>query len=226
MRFWDPRCRVGREQGESITVRFRIAGAVVAAVLTATSLTACRTNVGFAATIDGKRYTESDVTDYLTPKAQPVSEQSSDGAKTDVPTRSFVVETLIIDKLFHKVLAGLPGGAPDASALNSIRQQGLQGSTVAKVTRSAGIRGFTPAFEDLWVRTRVAQQYLTTAQQQGVDVRPILQKLKFRVSVNPRYGTWDASTFSLNSGAGAGTPAFLNLRKPHSPAPAAATGGN
>lgn len=183
-------------------------GGVLAAVLALVSLTACRTNVGYAATIDGTRYSESDISDYLTPAAQPVSGANGSG---QVPTRAFVVETLIYNKLFERVLGKLPGGAPSESTLKQVRDQALAGSSVADVLRQAGIRGYTGDFTTLWLRTQIYSQVLQLAQQRGVDLRSVVTDLKFPVSVNPRYGTWDSKNLAFDGSAGAGAPPFLTL---------------
>lgn len=199
------------------------AGAV--AVLAATSLTACRTNVGYAATIDGTRYSESDISDYLTPDAAPVARQDSAGAQVEAPVRSFVLETIISEKLLAKVASQLPGGTPSDAVMAQLRATVLQGSSLTKAVRAAGIRGYTMSFNNILVRRVVFSQYLQAASQQGINVDAVLQKVPFRVSVSPRYGEWDAKNRTFDGAAGAGAPAFLTLQSPPKTPPAASSTG-
>lgn len=192
-------------------MRARILAAAAVAVVAATTLTACRTNVGYAATIEGKRYSESDISDYLTPDAQPITRQDETGAQSAVPSRSFVVETLITEALLKKVANRLPGGAPSSAVLARLRASALGGKSVESVVTGAGIKGYTTAFDNLLVRRVVYSQYLQAASQQGVDVQGAVTKVPFSVSVNPRYGTWDSARRAFDSSVGAGAPAFLKL---------------
>lgn len=194
-------------------------GAAAVAVLAAATLSACRTNVGNAATIDGHRVSESDVGSYLTPKAQAVAEQDSSGGSLNVPARSFVLETIIVDRLLARIVDALPGDPPTKGALAKIRQQGLAGSSESAVAKKSGVIGFTAAFNTVWVHSKILNTVLGNAQQQGgIDVRTLAAKTRFPVSVNPRYGTWDRATFSLLSGSDAGLPDFLKLQPSHPPA--------
>lgn len=195
-------------------------GAAVCVVLGATTLGACRTNVGVAATVDGHRFSESDVGDYLTPQAKPVTEQNG---TIQVPARSFVLETLIVDRLLIKIVDALPGNPPSQGTLAQVTQRGLNGSSMSKVAEAAGIKGYTAAFDKVWVRTKVYNTVLGQAQQANVDVRAAVAKLRFPVSVNPRYGTWDKSRFSLSSGRDAGLPDFLKLQPSSSASPTGTT---
>ena len=63
MRFWTDTADV---PGEPILVRARKLTALAAAVLAVAGLSACRSNVGAAAVVDGHRISESDVHTYLT----------------------------------------------------------------------------------------------------------------------------------------------------------------
>jgi hypothetical protein len=206
-------------------VRLRTLSAAIAATLVVAGLAGCRTNVGTAAIVDGHRISESHVNAYITPKAQPVPLQtSSNGGTVQVAPRSYVIENLIDDQLLVALLRLTPGGIPSASDIAKITSQGLNGKSPAQVAQSAKIIGFTQSFYQLWVHNRVLGLVLSDYANRGVNVSALVKKLRFPVSVSPRYGSWDAKNLSLASGAGAGLPSFLVLQP--TPAPAAAGAAN
>jgi hypothetical protein len=186
--------------------------AAAAAVLAAASLSGCRTNVGMAATVDGHRISETDVNQFITAKAKPVQEQDSGGASITIAPRPFVLETLIDVRLLAKLLAGTPNGKPTESQIATATAKGLNGSTPRKVAEGAGLHGYTAAFYEQWVRSRVLGTVLNNEVQQGLDVRKVIAKVPFPVSVNPRYGTWDKTNLHLASDATAGLPGFVKLQ--------------
>ena len=119
----------------------------------------------------------------------------------------------------------LPGGTPSAAVLARLRTSVLQGSSVSKAVSAAGIRGYTASFDDVLVRRVVFSQYLQAASQQGIDVDTLVQKVPFSVSVNPRYGVWDAKSRTFDGASGSGAPAFLTLQPKSAASSAAATTG-
>lgn len=200
-------------------MRLRTLSAAAVALLAVASLSGCRTNVGIAATVDGHRITESDVNNYVTAKSKPVAVQASSGGRLDIAPRAYVLETLIDLRLLPKLLRLLPGGAPTEGQLAQTTTRALNGSTPQKVAeRAGGLHGFTKDFDEKWVRRQILGSSIAAAQQKGVDLRPIVAKLHFPVSVNPRYGDWNKTTFNLASDPGAGLPGFLDLQ----PTPAVA----
>jgi hypothetical protein len=190
-------------------VRLRTLGAVAAMVLVAAGLAGCRTNVGVAATIDGQRVTETQVNDYLTPSAKPVVITSGG---TALPPRSFVVNTLIEEKLFAKLLAATPAGLPSDGQLSSIQTTDLAGKSVHAIATQLHVVGYTSDFEQKYIGVEVLGSLLSKESSQGVDVNTLANKLKFPVSVNPRYGTWDRASFTVATGAQDGLPGFLTLQ--------------
>jgi hypothetical protein len=198
-------------------VRFRRLGAAAAVVLAVGSLAACRTNVGTAATVDGHRITESDVNDYITPDAGVSLQQSGGGTFTEAP-RSFVVRELIEDRLFRKLLANTPGGAPSDAKLDSQVHTDLAGKTQRQVARSIGLRGFTDDFLIIFFRVEELGHALGTAQQNGANLTALAKSLNFPVSVSARYGSWNQAKLNFN-----GTPAvpgYLSLQSTAAAAPA------
>jgi hypothetical protein len=184
--------------------------AVAAALLVGVSgLTACRTNVGNAATINGQRVSESDVNDYVTGSAQPI--KSSDGSASIAP-KPFVIDILIQKGLYRKLLVASPSGAPSTGQLSTLRRQYLAGSTAKAKVEGLGAVGYSAALDSAVVDVQVLGTLLNQEQQQGVDVSAIAAKTKYPVTVNPRYGTWNEKTLRFDAGTTSGVPAFLKLQ--------------
>lgn len=194
----------------------RSVAVAAALVLGVSGLTACRTNVGSAATIDGHRVSESDVADYLTSSAQPL--KSSDGTQSVAP-KPFVVDILIRQRLYRKILQASPTGAPTSGQLTTLRRQYLAGSSTKATVERLGVKGYRPSFDSAIVDVQVLASLLNQEQQQGADLSAVLKKLRFPVSVNPRYGKWDTKNLRLVSDAKAGVPAFLRLQTASSTQP-------
>lgn len=184
----------------------------VALVLAVVGLSACTTKVGLAASIDGKHVTESTVSGYLTPKAQAVSQQDSNGATTTTPARSFVVSTIIYERLFEVILNRLPRNDRLSTAqLNAEIKRELAGHSSTEVAQSRGVTGYSTSFNDLLVRESVINNILGTLNQSSDVVTQAIRGLKFPVDLSARYGTWDPKTYSLNSTTYAGYPSFLKI---------------
>lgn len=193
-------------------------GAAAVVVLAAATLTACRTNVGFAVDVDGRSYSESDIAGYITPEAQPVKEQISQTETLAVPPRSYVVETMILSRLEKRVLDALPGPAPAAGELATVERTVRGGASPKAFAEKSGVHGYSSSFVPLYVRARtysaLLQAVAQNAQQQGgqVDLGGIARRIDMKVKVNPRYGAWDAQNLSFDSSTGATVPAFLKLK--------------
>lgn len=190
-------------------MRLRTLGAAAAAVLAAATLAGCRTNVGVAARVDGHRITESDVNGYLTPNAQPVSVSETGGVQ--LPPRAFVLEQLLDERLGLKLLERVPAESRLTSKqLDAQLDRDLQGRSEKSVAEQGGLKGYTKSFYRIVLRVREISIRLQTVQQQGGDVRQLINALKVPVWVSPRYGKWDRSTLSID-GTG-GLPSFLELQ--------------
>ena len=186
-------------------MKFRLLGAVVAAALAATALSACDSKVGTAAYVGGDRITESTVSGYLTPQAVPFT--TSTGA-TIVP-RSAVLQTLIQAKLFDRALQD-HGGPATPSELAEGRAAILQGSTeqeqTAQLVKDGFKSDFVPVYLDSFSREYVLAKRLNASS--SAEILAAVQKLGVPVTVNGRYGAWDAKTLSLGEPP---TPSFLTL---------------
>lgn len=193
-------------------MKFRVTAAALAAVLAMAGLAGCKTNIGTAAVIDGHRVTESDVSQYLTANAQPVTQQDQNtGATTQVSPRSFVVAWLINSQLYAKIISVIPSVSDTTTAkLDSQLHKDLAGKSVTQFAESHGLHGFTEDFDRLVLRTQEMIVVLQDAQANGVDVSAAFRKLDFPVSVSPRYGRWDNKQFLFTSGAS--VPSYLDVQ--------------
>ena len=174
-------------------------------------LAGCKTNIGTAAVIDGHRVSESDVNQYLTANAQPVTQQDQNtGAATQISPRSFVVAELINAQLYAKVMSLIPSVSDVTPAqLDAQLQQDLAGASVTQFAESHGLHGFTEDFYKIVLRTQEMIVVLRTAQSNGVNVAAAFRKLNFPVSVSPRFGSWDKNQLFLTSGAA--VPGYLDV---------------
>jgi hypothetical protein len=175
-------------------VKVRTLGAVLAAVLAVAGLAGCQTNVGTAAVVDGHRITDSDVSQYLTPKAQPVSGQSG-----SISPRTFVLSELINERLGFKLLQAIPSvSSVTSEQLDAKLQQDLAGKSVKSAAESLGLHGYTNDFYQIVLRVRELASVVSSQQQKGVDLQKVFNELHFPVTVSPRYGTWNSKNFTLD----------------------------
>jgi hypothetical protein len=224
---------IRRRQGHDIlgAVRRRLPVAAASAALAATLLTACHSNVGAAATVDGHRITESDVSKYVGVNAQGIPEQDSGtGQTTNVPPKSFVLSTLINSQLFEKVLRELrtesgrayPTPAEFAAAEASV----LQGATLDQLKQGVQRSGLKGSFASVYLRERAFEAILSdeASADNGAKLDQVIAKLHPKVSVNPRFGSWDQKTFTLAATQKDGVPSFLRANATYTPPAPASTG--
>ncbi len=192
---------------ESSVVRTRALTAAAAALLAAGALSACRSNIGTAAVVDGQRITDTQVAHYVTPKAQPVPLD-----KSSIGPRAFVVQILVTNAVLKKLVAKAPGGGPSGTQVKALERRGLGGKSAKVFTESQGVKGYTTAFDRQVVDFLAYRSVLNTLQQQGVDVGTLIKKTKVPVQVSSRYGTWNPDQLALDTSAGAGLPGFVSLQ--------------
>jgi hypothetical protein len=174
-------------------------------VLACAGLSACRTNVGVAAKVDGHTIGESQLSKYLTAKAQSVQQQS--GPAT--PSKSFVLAALINDRLVKDLYRlGRLGPAPSDAAVDADVATVIGSDSPQKFAESHGIKGYTAAFDQLWLRVALRiERVKQDSSNKKVSLLTVLRRTK--VSVNPRYGAWDRTAFALKSGPDDGIPSVL-----------------
>lgn len=188
-------------------MRSRVLVVAVAALLSVAGLAGCRTNVGTAAVIDGHRVTESDVSDYITPNAQPVTLSNSDGSTIQEAPRAFVMRELIGDAFLLKLLGSLPK-APSRTKIDAELDRERGGKTYTQEAEKLGLKGYTENFYKIVLRVQLVQSGLS--QVQSTVLNNAAAKLHFPVKVSPRYGTWNGKNFSFD-GAPA-LPSYLKVQ--------------
>lgn len=191
-------------------MKLRRTSAALAAVLALTGLAGCKTNIGTAAVIDGHRVSESDVGQYLTPNAQPVTQQDqTTGGTTQVSPRSFVLSTLINERLGFKILSLIPEVSHITSTqLDAQLHRDLAGKTPRQVAEQGGLHGFTDDFYTLLLRVR--ELILVIQQQPRSTVQRVFNQVDFPVSVSPRYGRWDPKQLQFTPGGS--MPSYLDIQ--------------
>lgn len=203
-------------------MRVRYLGAAAAAVLALAGLAGCKSNVGQAAVINGQRISESDVSQYLTPDAQPVNEQDQNGASVQVSPRSFVLSQLINEQLGFAILHAVPAvSSVTPQQIDSQLHNDLNGKSPRQVAESLGLHGYTDAFYHIVLRVQEISSVLR--QQSGTAVNKAISTIHFRVSVSPRYGRWDNK--QLRFTAGGTVPGYLDV-KSGTPAQLSLTGNS
>jgi hypothetical protein len=209
--------------------------AVTAAVLAAAGLSACRSNVGAAAVVENTRISESDVQSYLTSTGptQAALDRAKQAGQTLVP-RSLAANTLIQQDVFEHALARTPGGVPSADALNALHDKAastLLGTTETgavldtDIASSLQAEGLQAKFLPLFIR-QVELEYALIERVKATTAAELSKAIAdqhVNVSVNPRYGAWDASTFQLSTTPNAGLPDFLQPVPAASSSPAASS---
>lgn len=186
-------------------MRARTARLLAAVVVSVIALGACDTNVGTAGRVGGDRISESDVNQYLTPASAPFQ----NGQGNQVVPRSFVLQTLIRDRLFTRALVA-DNALPSPGEITSRTTQLLNGQTEASLTEQITKSGFAARFEPVYVRSEVLLQAYaehvkaTTAAQ----VSTALAKLNIPVTTSPRYGPWDPAPLAVGPQQ---PPDFLTL---------------
>jgi len=211
-------------------VRRRLPVAAASAALAATLLTACHSNVGAAATVDGHRITESDVSKYVGPNAQAIPESDANGQTANVPPKSFVLRTLIDVELFEKVLRELrteSGRAyPTPAEFAAAETAALQGGTLDQLKQAVTRSGFKVGFAPVFLRERALQTILSddASADNGAKIDQVIAKLHPKVSVNPRFGSWDEKTLAFTATQKDGVPSFLRADATYTPpAPASSS---
>ena len=176
-------------------------------------LAACRTNVGAAAVVDGHRISESDVTKYLTPNAQTIPLVDSNGTPTGqtVAARTWVLRSLVRQRLLTDILSRAKSGAPNEAAITTAVNGLADAATLQRFAKEYVTRGYRPAFSALVLREDALEQIASTQLQADPSLEPIVTQLSAKVSVNPRFGTWDAKSSDI-TGTTLAVPSYLTLK--------------
>jgi hypothetical protein len=197
----------------------RVLTAASIAVLAAGGLSGCESKVGLAASASGQRLTNSDLSGYVKPGAQPYTDQSS---QTVVP-KVYALGTWIDDRLFADTVAA--HGRPATSAeLSAARAAVLGTNSEADYQKAVAKQGYTRKFADLVLEQ--SSMLVVLVQRLGkvgpADALSILQSgqadsallkavdaTKPEVQVSARYGEWDPTRLRMSTDPTAGVPDFV-----------------
>lgn len=178
-------------------MKIRTLAALGALVLGCLGIAGCDSKIGTAAVINGHRISESDVSRYLGPSPADAGQ-----------ARSLALEWQIREQLFRAAFAG-KGGAPSEQDLTKLHDTAVSGIIGQNVSGAAadktlqglvGQSGLKPSFAD--TVTRAFELELAYAKKlnatQEATVLADLVKQRIKVSVNPRYGSWNTATFAFS----------------------------
>ncbi|MGI8665615.1 MAG: hypothetical protein ACR2N4_06250 [Jatrophihabitans sp.] len=178
---------------ESREVKIRSLAVLPVLALGCLSLAGCDSKAGAAAVVDGHRITESDLSGYLTADAKPI--QGSDGT-TSTPPKIFVLEYLVRNQVFALLLSAVGAPASD-SQLQAQKTASLGGGTEKDLSDQITQLGLASKFEPVVVRNRELLTLINAKLKTNDQVNAALAKVKDKVTINPRYGSWDLQTVSL-----------------------------
>lgn len=177
-------------------MRVRWLAAAALCALGVLTLAGCDSKIGTAAVVNGSKISESDVSRYLDPATADVSR-----------ARDLALEYQIRQKLFTVALQrknGVPSDADLAkyhdSAVSNLLGQQVSGARADQLLQTTlpGL-GLKPSFAGLLTRAfelELSYASATNATQETTVIAD-LAKQHIPVSVNPRYGSWDTSTFAF-----------------------------
>jgi hypothetical protein len=202
-------------------VRLRTLTAVLVAVVAAAGLAGCRTNVGTAATIDGSRITDSDVSRYVTPTGPDAAVAANAGKSGQVVSpRSQVLQFLIQQQVFTHTLKSFGTVPTDAQlaashdeAASVLLQTELKGAALDQAIRKGLPKsGIKPDFVKAYLRTQELEFAIIKSRQltQLPELLALIKKAHVHVSVSPRYGKWSPSTLGLDGKAA--VPSYLSVQ--------------
>ena len=192
-------CRVERSATgsacETRPVKLRTLAALAALAIAGLGLTGCDSKAGTAAVVNGNRISETQLSDYLAPNAQPITATNSDGSSFSVPARVFVLQYLIRNQVFPLLLSRT--GSPVTEDELSADRAAAIGGDEATLQKQIAAVGLRPRFEEVLLRDReltdLVGKKLTTQQQ----ITDAVAKIKDVVRINPRFGSWDNATLTI-----------------------------
>lgn len=202
-------------------MRFRRTVTVLAlAVLALSSLTACQTKIGQAASVNGVVLSDSDLGSYLRPGTGPYTDSSNQ----PVVPKILILTTWIRTQLINAAIAE-HGGAATTTELNAANSAVQSGNTIGQAEKAYAKYGYTNKFGDLLFDQTVRIVVLVERLSKTNDPSKALQLLSSGqannaigstivaahapVEVSPRYGVWVPRSLSVNGSGRAGAPAFV-----------------
>lgn len=191
-------------------MRLRAACIALVAMLALALLAGCGgSNVGIAAKVNGHVITESQLADYITPRAKGID---LSGNPNDLaPPKSFVLYILIREQLYATLLRKT-GGMPSPGEISSLINSYIGNGTAQGAVEALGVHGYAPAFAQQVLRYRALGGVLDQRVRSGVQVSAAVKSLHFPVVINPRFGAWNAKKLAIITKPTAGLPGYLHLQ--------------
>lgn len=206
-------------------MRLRQLSAAALAVLAVAGLSACRSNVGAAAVINGQRISESDVHKYLTRQGvdPALAAQAEQGGQVLVP-KSIALNTIVQARVYELVLARTPGGVPSDADLRASRDLAASTLSGGQITSGTALataisaqlskEGLTSSLLPIVLRSIDLEYALITRVKAAAaaDLAKAVAAQHVKVSINPAYGKWSAADVSVLPPSGTDLPNFLTLQ--------------
>lgn len=179
-------------------MKLRTLAALAALAVAGLGLTGCDSKAGTAAVVNGNRITETQLSDYLSPNAQPITGTNSDGSNYGIPARVFVLQYLIRNQVFPLLLTST-GTPVSEDKLNADRASAIASIAGDEATLQKQLAqfGLKPRFEEVVVRNRELNDLISSKLTTQQQVTEALGKVKDVVSINPRFGSWDNSSLQI-----------------------------
>ncbi len=183
-------------------------GAVAAVLCAVVGLSACNSKIGAAAVVGGHTITETTVSHLVNVNSKPFTPS---GGSTEIVPKAYVLQTLIQNQIFTAEL-DKAGIHPTAAQLQTALDTVLNGGTVADLTKQLTGYGFTDSFGAIYSKSQAMLQILSdkATSDAAFNTQATDFFKNYPVNVNPRYGTWVATSLSI----GAATPPdFLSTKQ-------------
>jgi hypothetical protein len=210
----------------------RILISALAATLAVVGLAGCRTNTGVAARVNDHAISESDVNDFLRPGGPDKSAAARSGGQVASP-RSQILTFLIQEQVFRRTLASIGqhpsdgelAGLHDAAASLLLNTQLTGADLDNELRRQLPISGIKADFADIFLRVQELEVAIINNKrlQQLPELLALIKKAGVKVSVAPRYGSWDAGQLAVDGKPA--IPSFLSVQPSPGAASQASTGG-
>jgi hypothetical protein len=175
------------------SARLRSLALLPVLALSCLGLVACDSKAGTAAIVNGHKITEKELSRYVPASAPPIP--TGDGS-TSTPAKTFVLQYLVRNEVFPLLLAAAGGSVTEAQ-LQAGKAEALGGSTEAELTRQITQAGLSERFEPVLLRNRQLLNVVRAKLSTDKQVADALVKIKDKVSINPRYGSWDLNSLSV-----------------------------
>jgi hypothetical protein len=177
--------------------------------LSCLGIVGCDSKAGTAAVVDGHRITEKELSRYVPASAQPIP--TGDGS-TSTPAKNFVLQYLIRNRVFPMLLAATGTSVTEAQ-LQAGKAEALGASTEADLTKQITQAGLSARLEPVLLRNRELLNLVRSKLTTDKLVTDALAKVKDKVVINPRYGSWDLNSLSVTNLGKKQLPSVLSFDK-------------